>query len=188
LRKEGYHLSVTSTHVTITANQPAGLFYGVQTLLQLLPKEIESKVIVRDAKWIIPAVEITDYPKLAWRGLMFDVARHFFTKVEVMQYINTMARYKYNVLHLHLTDDEGWRIEIKGFPKLTEIGAWNVKRVGEFGDFIPPKPDEPRDYGGFYTQEDIRELVQFAKDRFVNILPEVDIPGHSLAAIASYPE
>lgn len=188
LRKEGYHLAVTSTHVTITANQPAGLFYGVQTLLQLLPKEIESKVIVRDTKWIIPAVEITDYPKLGWRGLMFDVARHFFTKEEVMQYINTMARYKYNVLHLHLTDDEGWRIEIKGFPKLTEIGAWNVKRVGEFGDFIPPKPDEPRDYGGFYTQEDIRELVQFAKDRFVNILPEVDIPGHSLAAIASYPE
>jgi hexosaminidase len=188
LGKEGYHLSVTSTHITIKANQPAGLFYGVQTLLQLLPKEIESKTIVKDAKWLIPVVEITDYPKLGWRGLMFDVARHFFTKEEVKQYINAMARYKYNVLHLHLTDDEGWRIEIKGFPKLTEIGAWNVKRVGEFGDFIAPKPDEPRDYGGFYTQEDIRELVQFAKDRFINILPEVDVPGHSLAAIASYPE
>jgi hexosaminidase len=153
-----------------------------------LPKEIESKTLVKDVHWMIPSVEITDYPKLGWRGLMFDVARHFFTKEEVKQYIVAMSRYKYNVLHLHLTDDEGWRIEIKGFPKLTEVGAWNVKRVGEFGDFIPPKADEPRDYGGFYTQEDIRELVQFAKDRFVNILPEVDVPGHSLAAIASYPE
>ena len=188
LGSEGYHLSVTSSNVIIKANQPAGLFYGVQTLLQLLPKEIESKTLVKDVHWMIPSVEIIDYPKLGWRGLMFDVARHFFTKEEVKQYIMAMARYKYNVLHLHLTDDEGWRIEIKGFPKLTEVGAWNVKRVGEFGDFIPPKADEARDYGGFYTQEDIRELVQFAKDRFVNILPEVDVPGHSLAAIASYPE
>jgi len=188
LGSEGYHLSVTTSHIIIRANQPAGLFYGVQTLLQLLPKEIESKTIVKDVHWVIPSVEITDYPKLGWRGLMFDVARHFFTKEEVKQYIIAMARYKYNLLHLHLTDDEGWRIEIKGFPKLTEVGAWNVKRVGEFGDFIPTKADEPRDYGGFYTQEDIRELVQFAKDRFVNILPEVDVPGHSLAAIASYPE
>jgi len=188
LGSEGYHLSVTTSHVIITANQPAGLFYGVQTLLQLLPKEIESKTLVKNVNWVIPAVEITDYPKLGWRGLMFDVARHFFTKDEVKQYIVAMARYKYNVLHLHLTDDEGWRIEIKGYPKLTSVGAWNVKRVGEFGDFIPPKADEPRDYGGFYTQDDIRELVQFAKDRFINILPEVDVPGHSLAAIASYPE
>ncbi len=188
LGSEGYHLSVTTSHVIIRANQPAGLFYGVQTLLQLLPKEIESKTLVKNVNWVIPSVEITDYPKLGWRGLMFDVARHFFTKDEVKQYIAAMARYKYNVLHLHLTDDEGWRIEIKGFPKLTSVGAWNVKRVGEFGDFIPPKADEPRDYGGFYTQDDIRELVQFAKDRFVNILPEVDVPGHSLAAIASYPE
>jgi hexosaminidase len=185
---EGYRLTVTSTNIIIKANQPAGIFYGVQTLLQLLPKEIESKSLVKNINWVMPSVEITDFPKLGWRGLMFDVARHFFTKEEVKQYINAMARYKYNVLHLHLTDDEGWRIEIRGFPKLTEIGAWNVKRVGEFGDFIPPKADEPRDYGGFYTQDDIRELVQFAKDRFINILPEVDVPGHSLAAIASYPE
>lgn len=185
---EGYRLTVTSTNIIIKANQPAGIFYGVQTLLQLLPKEIDSKSLVKNINWVMPSVEITDFPKLGWRGLMFDVARHFFTKEEVKQYINAMARYKYNVLHLHLTDDEGWRIEIKGFPKLTEIGAWNVKRVGEFGDFIPTKPDELRDYGGFYTQDDIRELVQFAKDRFINILPEVDVPGHSLAAIASYPE
>ncbi|WP_395626350.1 beta-N-acetylhexosaminidase [Daejeonella sp.] len=188
LGNEGYHLNVTVFGVNITANKPAGLFYGVQTLMQLLPKEIESKQLIKHVNWQIPVVDITDYPKLGWRGLMFDVARHFFTKEEVKQYIDAMAKYKYNILHLHLTDDEGWRIEIKGFPKLTEVGAWNVKRIGEFGDFIPPKPDEPRNYGGFYTQEDIKELVLYAKDRFIDILPEVDVPGHSLAAIASYPE
>jgi hexosaminidase len=188
LGNEGYTLSVTQTNIKIIANRSAGLFYGVQTLMQLLPKEIESKQLVKNINWIIPVVEITDYPKLGWRGLMFDVARHFFTKEEVKQYIDAMAKYKYNILHLHLTDDEGWRIEIKGFPKLTEVGAWNVKRIGEFGDFLPPSANEPRNYGGFYTQEDIKELVRYAKDRFIDILPEVDVPGHSLAAIASYPE
>lgn len=188
LGNEGYQLNVTVSGVNISANKPAGLFYGVQTLIQLLPKEIESKQLLEHINWQIPVLEITDYPKLGWRGLMFDVARHFFTKEEVKQYIDAMAKYKYNILHLHLSDDEGWRIEIKGFPKLTEVGAWNVKRIGEFGDFIPPTPDEPRNYGGFYTQEDIKELVSYAKDRFIDILPEVDVPGHSLAAIASYPE
>ena len=185
---EGYHLQVTPQQIVITANKPAGIFYGVQTLIQLLPKEIESKEEVAGIKWQVPCVNITDYPRLGWRGLMFDVARHFFTKDEVKQYIDAMVRYKYNILHLHLTDDEGWRIEIKGYPKLTEVGAWNVKKVGTFGNFIPPKPDEPRNYGGFYTQEDLKELVAYAKARFVNIMPEVDVPGHSLAAIASYPE
>ena len=188
LGKEGYQLSVTPQSITIKANEEAGLFYGVQTLLQLFPKEIESKEAVKDIAWKVPCVEVTDYPKLAWRGLMFDVARHFFTKKEVKQFIDAMARYKYNVLHLHLTDDEGWRIEIKGLPKLTEVGAWNVKKVGTFGDFIPPTPDEPRTYGGFYTQEDLKEIIAYAQDRFVNIMPEIDVPGHSLAAIASYPE
>ena len=188
LGTEGYHLTVGTKQVVIRANKPAGLFYGVQSLVQLLPKEIESKEEIKNIKWIAPCVDVTDYPRLGWRGLMFDVARHFFTKAEVKQYIDAMVRYKYNILHLHLADDEGWRIEIKGLPKLTEVGAWNVKRVGTFGDFIPPKPDEPRNYGGFYTQEDIKELVAYAKDRFVDIMPEIDVPGHSLAAIASYPE
>ncbi len=188
LGKEGYRLSVTPSGVVIRANEGAGLFYGVQTLLQLFPKEIESKQPVKEVNWSLPCVEIVDYPRLKWRGLMFDVARHFFTKEEVMQYIDGMVRYKYNILHLHLTDDEGWRIEIKSFPKLTETGAWRVNKVGEFGNFIPPAADEPRNYGGFYTQEDIKELVQYAKERFVNIMPEIDVPGHSLAAIACYPE
>ena len=187
--KEGYQLLVTATEgVLIRANEPAGLFYGVQTLLQLLPAAIESKKVVKNVSWTIPNVEITDYPRFGWRGLMFDVSRHFFTKEQVKDYIDQMVKYKLNLLHLHLTDDEGWRIEIKSHPKLTSIGAWNVKKVGTFGDFSQPADDEPRDYGGFYTQDDIRELVQYAKERFVNILPEVDVPGHSLAAIASYPE
>lgn len=188
LGNEGYQISVTPTLVVIKANKTAGLFYGVQSLLQLFPKEIESKELVKDINWTIPCVEVTDYPRLAWRGLMFDVARHFFTKQEVKQYIDAMVRYKYNLLHLHLTDDEGWRIEIKGLPKLTEVGAWNVKKTGEFGTFSTPGPDEPRNYGGFFTQDDLRELIQYAKDRFVDIMPEIDVPGHSLAAIASYPE
>ncbi len=186
--KEGYQLSVSPQGIVIRANQAIGLFYGVQSFLQLLPKEIESKEAQDGIDWKVPCVEIIDYPRLGWRGLMFDVARHFFTKDEVKRFIDDMVRYKYNLLHLHLTDDEGWRIEIKGLPKLTEVGAWNVKRVGTFGDFIPPKPEEPRNYGGFYTQDDIRELVAYAQERFVNIMPEIDVPGHSLAAIASYPE
>jgi hexosaminidase len=185
---EGYQLVVTESNITITANQPAGLFYGVQTLIQLLPKEIESNVAVQQVKWQIPCASITDYPRFGWRGLMFDVSRHFFTKKEVMDFIDQMARYKYNLLHWHLTDDEGWRVEIKGLPKLTEVGAWNVKKTGYFGTFSLPTADEPRDNGGFYTQEDIKEVVQYAKDRFVNVLPEIDVPGHSLAAIAAYPE
>lgn len=185
---EGYKLSVTPKKIVIKANKPAGVFYGVQTLLQLLPKEIESATVANNIQWSVPAVEITDYPRFGWRGLMFDVSRHFFTKKEVMRFIDDMVRYKYNILHMHLTDDEGWRLEIKGYPKLTEVGAWNVKKEGYFGTFSPPGPEEPRNYGGFYTQEDIKEIVAYAKERFVNILPEIDVPGHSLAAVVSYPE
>ncbi|WP_316796160.1 beta-N-acetylhexosaminidase [Pedobacter agri] len=188
LGAEGYKLNVNPTQIVITANKPAGIFWGVQSLIQLFPVEIESKEVVANVKWKLPCVDVIDYPKLGWRGLMFDVARHFFTKDEVKLFIDNMVRYKFNLLHFHLTDDEGWRIEIKGLPKLTEVGAWSVQKTGTFGDFIPPTANEPRTYGGFYTQEDIKELVQYAQDRFVNIMPEIDVPGHSLAAIASYPE
>ncbi len=185
---EGYRLSVTKSGIVIRANDPAGLFYGAQTLVQLFPKDIVSAARVNDVKWVSPCVQITDYPRFKWRGLMFDVARHFFTKAEVEEYINNMVKYKFNLLHLHLTDDEGWRVEIKSLPRLTTVGAYNVKKVGYFGTFTPPGPNEPRNYGGFYTQDDIREIVQYAKERFVNILPEIDVPGHSLAAIVAYPE
>ncbi len=188
LGKEGYQLNINKDVIIIKANQESGLFYGVQTLLQLFPKEIEAKEPLKGIVWKAPCVEIIDYPLLSWRGLMFDVARHFFTKEEVKQYIDAMVRYKFNLLHLHLSDDEGWRLEIKGLPKLTEVGAWNVKKVGYFGTFAPAGPNEPRDYGGFYTQEDMKELVKYAQDRFVNIMPEIDVPGHSLSIIAAYPE
>ncbi len=186
--KEGYKLFVNLKTIKIKANQPAGLYYGVQSLLQLLPPKIESSTVVQNASWKIPLVEITDYPRFAWRGLMLDVARHFFTKEEVKSYISNMSKYKLNLLHLHLTDDEGWRVEIKSYPNLTKKGAYNAERVGYFGSFAAPPADEPRTYGGFFTQEDIKELVAYAKERFVEIMPEVDVPGHSLAAVVSYPE
>lgn len=188
IANEGYKLSVSPGGVKIAANKPAGLFYGMQTLLQLLPKEIESKTIVPGINWTIAATEITDQPRFGWRGLMFDVSRHFFTKEEVKHFIDDMVKYKYNLLHWHLTDDEGWRIEIKSLPKLTQVGAWRVKREGKWANTTNPFPNEPKTYGGFYTQDDIKEVIQYAKERFVTILPEVDVPGHSLAALASYPE
>lgn len=188
LGNEGYLLEVGAAGVVVKANKPAGLFYGMQTLLQLFPKDIESKTVVAKESWTLPAVRITDYPRFGWRGMMLDVARHFFTKQEVKGFIDDMVRYKYNMLHFHLTDDQGWRIEIKSLPKLTSVGAWRVDKTGTFGTFSQPGPDEPRNYGGFYTHEDIRELVQYAADRFVNIMPEVDVPGHSMAMVAAYPE
>ena len=187
LGNEGYYLVSTSKGILISANQPAGLFYGMQTLLQLLPAEIESKDAVSQ-KWTVPAVTIKDYPRFAWRGLMLDVSRNFFTKEEVKQYIDEMVRFKFNTFHWHLTDDEGWRIEIKSLPKLTEVGAWRVPRAGHFGSREFPKPGEAATEGGFYTQDDIREIVQYAKARNVTIVPEIDVPGHSMAAIAAYPE
>jgi hexosaminidase len=188
LGKEGYTLDVATQGITIKANTAAGLFYGVQTLLQLLPKEIESKTAVSNAKWEVPAVSVVDYPRFPWRGIMLDVSRHFFPKEYIKNYIDQIARYKFNIFHWHLTDDNGWRIEIKSLPKLTEVGAWRVPRTGTFGDNEPPKPGEKPTDGGFYTQEDIREIIQYAKDRYIQILPEVDVPGHSMAAIAAYPE
>jgi hexosaminidase len=187
LGEEGYMLDASSKGVTITANRPAGLFYGIQTLAQLLPKEIESKTVT-SATWTIPAVRITDYPRFGWRGIMLDVSRNFFTKAEVKSYIDQLAKLKYNTFHWHLTDDNGWRIEIKSLPKLTQVGAWRVARAGHFGDRADPKPGEATPVGGFYTQDDIREVVAYAQARNVTIIPEIDVPGHSMAALAAYPE
>ncbi len=185
---EGYQLLVSPQGIVIHANTAAGLFYGMQTLWQLLPKEIVAKTPVKKDEWRIPCTSIADFPRFGWRGLMLDVARHFFTKQQVKDFIDNMVQYKYNVLHLHLTDDQGWRLEIKSLPKLTEVGAWRAERTGRWGDFTKPGPEEPKTYGGFYTQEDMKELIRYAADRFVTILPEIDVPGHSLAAVASYPE
>jgi hexosaminidase len=186
LGNEGYQLSVTPKKVTITANQPTGIFYGVQSFLQLLPPEIESNTRVTNVNWIAPCVSVTDYPRFGWRGLMLDVSRHFFTKEDVKKYMDQMARYKYNVLHLHLADDQGWRIEIKSLPQLTNVGAWRVNRTGLWGEFLPALAYEKASDGGFYTQEDMREMISYAKDRNITILPEIDVPAHSLALIASF--
>ncbi|GAB3501482.1 beta-N-acetylhexosaminidase [Spirosoma knui] len=187
LGKEGYTLVVSPKAVMISANQPGGLYYGVQTLLQLLPTEIESKTVVQRS-WSAPVVQITDYPRFGWRGIMLDVSRHFFPKEDVKRYIDELARMKYNTFHWHLTDDNGWRIEIKSLPRLTSVGAWRVPRTGKFGRLDAPKPGEPATDGGFYTQEDIKEVIRYAQERNVTIVPEIDVPGHSMAAIAAYPE
>ena len=185
--KEGYNFVSSGKGVVISANEPAGLFYGMQTLVQLLPAEVEGKVPAR-ITWTVPGVVITDYPRFVWRGIMLDVSRNFFTKEEVKQYIDQIARFKYNTLHLHLTDDNGWRIEIKSLPRLTEVGAWRVHRDGHFGDRSDPKPGEPATDGGFYTQEEMKGIIEYARQRFITIIPEIDVPGHSMAAVASYPE
>jgi hexosaminidase len=187
LGSEGYTLESGQNGVVIAANGQAGLYYGMQTLLQLLPKEVEGKAVT-GIDWKIPYVRIIDYPRFGWRGLMLDVSRHFFTKEEVKQYLDQMARYKYNTFHWHLTDDNGWRIEIKSLPKLTQVGAWRVERIGQFGQLAPPKEGEKATYGGFYTQDDIREIVKYATNLNITIVPEIDIPGHSMAALAAYPE
>jgi len=186
LGKEGYTLTINEKGISINASAPAGLFYGWQTLAQLMPSGIYKKNGASNVQ--LQYVQILDKPRFAWRGLMLDVSRHFFTKAEVKKYIDDMVRYKYNVLHFHLTDDQGWRIEIKSMPKLTEVGAWRPERKGKWANTKAPSLDEPKSYGGFYTHEDIKELVAYAKSKFVEIVPEIDVPGHSMAMLAAYPE
>ena len=186
---EGYQLTVNTNKIVLTANEPAGIFNGFQTLKQLLPIPSTSKQPIPIQPLTIAGCSITDYPRFAWRGLMLDVSRHFFSVHEVKQYIDKMATYKFNVFHWHLTDDNGWRIEIKSLPKLTEVGAWRVEREGRFGEKREkPTQEEETTYGGFYTQEQIKEVIQYALDRNITIVPEIDVPGHSMAALASYPE
>lgn len=187
LGDEGYDLEITPKHLIIHANKPAGIFYGMQSLMQLLPADIEASHKVGDMTWTLPSVHIVDYPRFGWRGLMLDVSRHFFPVSFIKSYIDEMVKYKYNVFHWHLTDDNGWRIQIKGLPALTQVGAWRVPRTGRWGTFKAPQPGEQATYGGFYTQDEIREIVRYAQKRFVTIIPEVDVPAHSMSLIAAYP-
>ncbi len=189
LGAEGYRLSVTPQQVTISAPKPAGLFYGVQSLRQLLPPAIFREAAVQGVDWTIPCVEIEDAPRFAWRGMMLDVARHFMPKEFVKKFIDLLALHKVNTLHWHLTEDQGWRIEIKRYPRLTEIGAWRKETlVGKMQRDNPNEVYDGKRHGGFYTQDDIREIVAYAAARFVNIVPEIEMPGHAQAAIAAYPE
>ena len=182
---EGYKLNVGKEKITIEASRPAGFFYALQTLKQLMPRNVMAAVPATDVKeWSVPCVAIDDAPRFSWRGFMLDEGRHFYGKEEIKKIIDVMAAYKMNRFHWHLTEDQGWRIEIKKYPKLTEVGAWRNSKVLGWGDV---KPDGVR-YGGFYTKEDAQEVVAYARQRFVEIVPEVDIPGHSQAAVASYPE
>jgi hexosaminidase len=188
LGAEGYELSVTTNGVVIRATTAAGIFYGEQSLLQLLPPEIFSTQRVSGANWQIPSVEIKDQPRFAWRGFMLDVSRHFFTQPEVEQVLDLMALYKLNTFHWHLVDDQGWRIQIKKYPRLTSVGAW---RAG-IGFGLDPKSATAYDahgrYGGFYTQKQIREVVAYAAARHITIVPEIEMPGHSSAALTAYPQ
>ena len=183
----GYTFTSDNNQIVIAANKPRGLFYGIQTLLQLLPPDVESRTRRQGVQWTVPAVHIKDYPRFGWRGLMLDVSRHFFSVDFIKSYLDEMAKYKFNVFHWHLTDDQGWRIEIKGLPRLTEVGAWRVPRTGRWGTFDPPQPGEKATYGGYYTQEEIKEVIAYAKKRFITIVPEIDVPAHSLSLIAAYP-
>jgi hexosaminidase len=190
LGEEGYQLKVIPGRITIRARKAAGIFYGFQSLRQILPPQIFRQAQVSGVEWSVPCVEIEDYPRFKWRGAMLDTARHFMPREFIKKFIDLLALHKMNSFHWHLTDDQGWRIEIRKYPKLTEVGAWrketlvgrltNEKAANLKFDGIP--------HGGFYTQDDIREVVRYALERHINVVPEIELPGHAQAAIAAYPE
>lgn len=182
LGSEGYELDVSSGLVSIRARQSAGLFYGVQTLLQLLPASIFGKAPVENVIWNVPCVKMVDYPRFQWRGLLVDPARHFIPKAGLFRFIDIMALHKLNTLQIHLTDDQGWRIEIRKYPKLTETGSLMNFTTMRQGDSEAGR-NQP---GAYYTQEDIRQLVRYAAERYITIVPEIEMPAHTGAAIVSY--
>lgn len=186
LKGESYCLTVSKNNVIIEAARPVGFFYALQTLKQMLPtRAVMAGVSVeKGTSMTLPVVEIEDAPRFGWRGFMLDEGRHFFGKKAVKQVLDVMAAYKMNRFHWHLTDDQGWRVEIKKYPRLTTYGAWRNTMTLSWGNTLP---DGER-YGGYYTQDDVREIVAYARERFIEIVPEVDIPGHSQAAVAVYPE
>jgi len=185
--KEGYILHSFKDRITITGATDAGVFYGLQTLLQLLPAEIYGKEKILGHNWSAPCVKIEDYPRFVWRGAMLDVCRYFLPKEFILKFIDLLAIHKMNRFHLHLTEDQGWRIEIKKYPKLTQIGAWRDESlIGHYSD-KPHKFDGKR-HGGFYTQDDIKQIVAYAESKHITIVPEIEMPGHAQAAIAAYPE
>ncbi len=172
LGDEGYELTINDNLVSLVANKPAGLFYGIQTIRQILPAKVEM-ASVQKGPWKLATGTIRDYPEYSYRGSMLDIARHFFSADDVKHFIDQMAFYKMNVLHLHLSDDQGWRIEIKKWPNLTEHGGSTEVGGAE---------------GGFYTQDQYSDIVKYAQDRYITVIPEIDMPGHTNAALASYPE
>ena len=179
---EGYLLKVTNSAITISANTKAGIIYGMQSLFQSLPQ------IRTNAELMIPVMEITDYPRFKWRGMHLDVSRHFFSPEMVKEYINLLSSYKLNTFHWHLVDDQGWRIEIKKYPKLTSVGAWRVDQTSlPWSERPLAKEAELATYGGYYTQQQIKEIISYAADRNVTVVPEIEMPGHVASAITAYP-
>lgn len=186
---EAYRLEVASEKISIIAREPAGLFYGIQSLFQLLPPEIYGNSARKDLEWKIPAVEINDAPRFSYRGMHLDVGRHFFPAEDIKRYIDYLALHKMNTFHWHLTEDQGWRIEIKKYPKLTEIGAWRKGTLeGHAQKDTALYTYDQKIYGGYYSQEEIREIVAYASERYITVIPEIELPGHALAALAAYPE
>ncbi|MFG2782331.1 beta-N-acetylhexosaminidase [Streptomyces prunicolor] len=186
LGPEEYRLVSDSNGIFIEGGSSAGVFWGAQTLRQLLgPDAYRRAPLDRDRTWAVPHLTIQDSPRFHWRGLMLDVARHFMPKEGVLRYLDLMAAHKLNVFHFHLTDDQGWRVQINRYPKLTEIGSWRART--KFGHRASPLWDD-KPHGGYYTQDDIREIVAYAAERHITVVPEIDVPGHSQAAIAAYPE
>ncbi|MDR1116186.1 MAG: family 20 glycosylhydrolase [Tannerella sp.] len=173
--EEGYTLDVTPSSVTVKAKTPQGLFYGMQSFMQLLPAEIESHQVERNVAWNVPCVSIKDEPRFGYRGIMLDPCRHFMSVEDVKKHLDVLSLFKINRMHWHLTDDQGWRIEIKQYPKLTETGARRIEGEGF-------------EYGGYYSQEEVKEIIRYASERFITIIPEIELPGHEMAAIAAYPE
>ncbi|MDR1865993.1 MAG: family 20 glycosylhydrolase [Bacteroidales bacterium] len=178
-----YTLRITPQQIVITASSPVGIYYGMQSVCQLLPPAIYGETKAGKVKWVVPCCEIHDAPAFPYRGIMLDVGRYFMPKEFVMKVIDIMAMHKQNMFHWHLTDDQGWRIEIKKYPKLTEIGS--VRKESPVGH---TKEGDGKPHGGFYTQEDVKEIVEYARRRCVTVIPEIDLPGHSTAAIAAYPD
>ncbi len=189
LGEEGYQVHVTPTSVEILAPTDAGLFYGSETVLQLLPPQAYDSTRTPGVAWEMPCVSIWDKPRFPWRGMHLDVSRHFFPLSFIYTYIDLIAMHKMNVFHWHLTDDQGWRIEIKKYPRLTDIGSWRVNREDQpWENRDPQQPGEKATYGGFYTQEQIKAVVRYAADRHVTIVPEIEMPAHSVEALAAYPQ
>ena len=189
LGDEGYRLDVSRSRVAIRAYRAAGAFYGIETLRQLLPPAIFRQAEMAGVAWSVPGIAIEDLPRFAWRGVHLDVARHFMPKEFVKKLIDLAALHKLNRFHWHLTDDQGWRLEIKQYPRLTQVGAWRPQTIIGRPDRDSTKwRFDGQPHGGFYTQDDVREIVAYARARFVTIVPEIEMPGHSQAAIAAYPE
>ncbi|PVY43753.1 beta-N-acetylhexosaminidase [Pontibacter virosus] len=187
LGPEGYRLSVMPEAIRIRGNTRAGVFYGLQSLIQTLPAIRTNQVL------LVPGMEIKDEPRFGWRAMLLDVSRHFYTVEDVKEFIDLLALYKMNTFHWHLTDNEGWRLEIKKYPKLTSVGAWRQEIPGSVyykpdSTYKEPLTGKPYTYGGYYTQEQAREVVAYARARNITVVPEIDVPGHSGAALTAYPE